>query len=339
MTMTTRPSPLEIDQTAASWAARRCAGLAPEEQAALDSWLDADLRHVGAYAKAEAVLAELDRAGAAGAQALRLQQIPTHNVAWKRRTMLTGIAATGLVIVGGTASLTRLPVIAASCASWLKQVLRQESYSTSIGETKEVVLADGSMITLNTNSRVQVDYDKARRQVSLVQGEALFDVAKNRKRPFIVTAGDTQVRAVGTSFTVRLLPQQPVQVLVSEGVVEIKRPQVPQAPPVRLAANTMAVAPPEAPISTEPVAAPQVIRTLAWREGRISFDNETLANAAREFSRYSDVQIRVPAELENQTITGLFVSTDPVGFARAAAISLNLHVEVSNREVWLRREE
>ena len=240
--------------------------------------------------------------------------------------MLVGGAAAGLVVAAGG-------------AIWLSRFLRQESYSTNIGETKEVVLSDGSMVTLNTNSQIQVDYNKARRQIRLVQGEALFDVAKNKKRPFIVTAADTQVRAVGTSFTVRLLPQQPVQVLVREGVVEIKRPQVPQASPVRLAANTLAVAPPEAPIATEPVAEPQVTRNLAWREGRIAFDNETLANAAREFSRYSDVQIRVPAELENQTITGLFVSTDPVGFARAAAISLNLRVEVSNREVWLRREE
>lgn len=339
MTMTTRPSPLEIDQTAAGWAARRCAGLAPEEQAALDSWLEADPRHVGAYAKAEAVLAELDRAGAAGAQALRPQQMPVPNPVWKRRAVLTGAAAAGLAVVGSTAALTHLPAVTADCAAWLMHMLGSESYSTSIGETKEVVLSDGSIVTLNTNSQIQVDYSAARRQIRLVQGEVLFDVAKHKKRPFIVIAGDTQVRAVGTSFTVRLLPQQPIQVLVREGVVEVKRPQVPQAPPVRLAANTMAVAPPEAPISTEPVAEPQVTRNLAWREGRIAFDNETLANAAREFSRYSDVQIRVPAELENQTITGLFVSTDPVGFARAAAISLNLHVEVSNREVWLRREE
>ncbi|HEY2011417.1 MAG TPA: FecR domain-containing protein [Rhizomicrobium sp.] len=311
---------------AAEWAARRCVGLTREEQLALEVWLAADPRHVGAYAKAEAVLAELDRAGAAGPEALRLPPTPPADGGVKRRTMLAGSAAAGLGLAAGG-------------ATWLSWFLRQESYSTSIGETKEVVLSDGSLVTLNTNSQILVDYSKARRQIRLVQGEALFDVAKNKKRPFIVIAGDTQVRAVGTSFTVRLLPQQPVQILVREGVVEIKRPQVPQAPAVRLAANTLAMAPAEAPISTEPVAEPQVTRDLAWREGRIAFDNETLANAAREFARYSDVQIRVPAELENQTITGLFVSNDPVGFARAAAISLNLHVEVSNREVWLRREE
>ena len=106
---------------------------------------------------------------------------------------------------------------------------------------------------------------------------------------------------------------------------------------MRLVANTLAVAPPQAPISIEPVPRIQVARDLAWREGRIAFDNETLANAAREFGRYSDVQIRMDPELENQTVTGLFVSNDPVGFARAAAISLNLRIEVANREVRLSR--
>ena len=324
--MITRSSPQEIDRTAAEWAARRFAGLTQDEWSALEAWLAADQRHLGAYAKAEAVLAQLDRAGAAGPDALRMQTARPGVVNVKRRAVLAGSAVAGLAVMAGG-------------GVWLAQQLGQEEYFTSLGETREVVLSDGSMVTLNTNSRVQVNYGKERRLVRLVQGEVLFDVAKNKKRPFIVTAGDTQVRAVGTSFTVRLLPQQPVQILVREGVVEIKRPQVPQAPAVRLAANTLAVAPAEAPISTEPVAEPQVTRNLAWREGRIAFDNETLANAAREFARYSDVQIRVPAELENQTITGLFVSNDPVGFARAAAISLNLHVEVSNREVWLRREE
>ena len=323
--MTTRLSPQEIDRIAAEWAARQCSGLSQADQQALDRWLTDDPRHLGAYAKAEAVLAQLDRIGAAGPDALRtLPVTPAIGSAFNRRTALIGSMAAGLTLSAGG-------------MFWLWRLLRQESYSTRIGETKEIVLSDGSLVTLNTNSRLLVHYSKTRRQIQLLQGEALFDVAKNKKRPFIVTAGDTQVRAVGTSFTVKLLPEQPVQVLVREGVVEINRPHVPQAPAVQLAANTMAVAPPEAPISTEAVPHIQVTRDLAWREGRIAFDNQTLANAAREFERYSDVQIRVPPELEDQTITGLFVSNDPVGFARAAAISLNLHVEVASNEVRLSR--
>jgi len=326
MIMNTRHSPQEIDQRAAEWAVQCHDGLMPQDRCAFEAWLQADPRHVGAYAKAEAVLAQLDRAGAAGADALRVQTGVPRQEGLKRRTMLVGSAAAGLAVAAGG-------------AAWLTRLLQQESYSTRIGEIKEVVLADGSMVTLNTNSRIDVHYTKDRRKIHLIQGEALFDVAKNKQRPFIVTAGDTQVRAVGTSFTVRLLPQQPVQVLVREGVVEIKRPQVPQASSVRLAANTVAIAPPDAPISTEPIPRLQVSRDLAWREGRLAFDNEPLAGAAQQFARYSAIEILISPDLENQTVTGLFVSNDPVGFARAVAISLNLQLEVTGDGVRLSREQ
>jgi transmembrane sensor len=326
VSMNTRRSPQKIDQRAAEWAVRRCADLTPQELSAFEAWLAADPRHIGAYAKAETVLAQLDRAGAAGADALRLptRLPPRENL--KRRTMLVGSIAAGLAVATGG-------------ATWLADLLGQESYSTHIGEIKEVVLSDGSLVTLNTNSRITVRYTKSRRQIQLIQGEALFDVAKNHKRPFFVTAGDTQVRAVGTSFTVCILPQQPVRVLVREGVVEVNHPHVPQASPVQLAANTVAVAPPDAPISAEPVASVRISKDLAWREGHLAFDDEPLADAARQFSRYSTIEILVSPDLESQTVTGLFVSNDPVGFARAVAISLNLQLDLDSEGVHLSREK
>jgi transmembrane sensor len=322
--MSTRQTHQEIDHVAASWAARRCNGFSADDAAALDAWLQADPRHLGAYMKAEAVLALLDQAGTAGAQALRQADAPADPMLAKRRAVLMGAAAACVAAaVTGTAAV--------------RYLLAEEAYATNIGETKEIALSDGSLVTLNTNTHITVRYTKALRQIMLLQGEALFDVAKNTRRPFIVLAHDTQVRAVGTSFTVKLLPQQVVQVLVREGVIEIRRPDVPEAPPVRLAANNMALAPVKAPISTAPMPNLQVSRNLAWRQGRIDFDNETLADAAREFGRYSDIQIRMAPGLEGQTVTGLFVSTDPVGFARAAALSLNLRVDVGTREVTISR--
>ena len=322
--MSTRPTHQEIDHIAAGWVARRCNGLSADDAAALDAWLEADPRHFGAYMKAEAVLARLDQAGAAGAQALRSQDTPAVPAFARRRTVLMGAAAACLAAAA-------IGVVA------VRHVVGDEVYATNIGEAREIALSDGSIVTLNTNTRISVRYTKALRQIALLQGEALFDVAKNKHRPFIVQAHDTQVRAVGTSFTVKLLPQQLVQVLVREGVIEIRRPDVPEALPVRLAANNVALAPVKAPISTAPMPTAQVSRSLAWRQGRIAFDNETLAEAAREFERYSDIPIRVAPDLEGQTVTGLFVSTDPVGFARAAALSLNLRVDVRNREVTISR--
>ena len=238
--------------------------------------------------------------------------------------MLTGSAAASIAAVLASAGL-----------AW--KVLRRNSFETRIGETEVVPLSDGSVITLNTDSKVEVYYTKAMRRILLVRGEALFDVAKNKGRPFIVEARDMEVRAVGTSFTVKLLPDRPVQVLVQEGVVEVKRPEIPQAPPVRVSLNSKALAPPDAPIHTESVEPVEVTRDLAWRLGRIAFDNKSLKDAAEEFGRYSDIRISIDPEVADETITGLFVSNDPVGFARAAATSLGLHAEIRDKEVHLAR--
>jgi transmembrane sensor len=156
-------------------------------------------------------------------------------------------------------------------------------------------------------------------------------VAKNKRRPFIVTAGDTKVRAIGTSFTVSMLPARPILVLVREGVVELQRTTM--AVPIRASANVQVLAPSNAPIATVAIPEAQVERDLAWQYGKIAFDNQPLQEAADEFARYSDVRIIVDPEVAGRTVTGLFVSSDPIGFARAAASVLKLRLDVKGREV------
>ena len=321
--MITRLTCQEIDRQAAHWAAKLNSGsLTDPEQAAFECWLATDVRHMGAYAKAEAVLSQLGRVGAAGAGSLR--STPFSEGLTRRRIVLAGgiAASVGVMLAGGG-------------IAW--RYLGRQTYATRIGETQVVPQIDGSVVTLNTDSKVTVNYTKSTREIHLLQGEALFDVAKNKVRPFIVFAGDTQVRAVGTSFTVRLLPDRPLQVLVQEGTVEVKRADIPQAPPVRVAVNSKAIAPEDAPIKTERLEPMEISRALAWRVGRIAFDNETLRAAAQEFARYSAIEIQIDPSIADETITGLFVSNDPVGFARAAATSLNLRAEIGDKEVRITR--
>jgi transmembrane sensor len=318
--VTKKASYQDVNRQAAEWLAKVDAGsMTLSEKAAFDCWLAADMRHLGAYAKAEAVLSQLERVGAAGADWLRLSEPPPQLIT-RRRIVLTGGIAAGVAMATLGVEFTR-------------RYLGKETYTTRIGETKIIPLVDGSVITLNTSSEVAVDYTRARREVHLLYGETLFDVAKNKSRPFIVVAGDTHIRAVGTSFTVKFLPNQPLQVLVQEGTVEVRRPDIPQASPVRVSINSRAVAPQNAPIETQAIEPARIKRDLAWRTGRISFDNVTLKMAAEEFARYSEIQIEVDPAIANQSITGLFVSNDPIGFARAAATSLNLHAEIGKRVV------
>ena len=177
------------------------------------------------------------------------------------------------------------------------------------------------------------------RSVELVHGEALFDVAKNRTLPFVVAAGDTSVRVVGTSFTVRRLETTPVQVLVREGIVEVFKPTMIDARPLRISANTRAVAAVEASdIAARPVPVAQLHRELAWQDGHLAFEGQTLEQAAAEFARYSDVRIVIDDPvLAHEEIAGLFRATDPVGFAETIAISLNARAQVGEGEVRLTR--
>jgi transmembrane sensor len=243
-----------------------------------------------------------------------------------RRLFLGGGVAAGFTAILGA-------------ASYVTRALGAEHYQTQIGEMRVIPLSDSSVISLNTNSEIVVRYSSSRRYIQLLRGEALFDVAKRKKRPFIVQAGSTQVRAVGTSFNVRVLPDQPVQVLVREGIVEIKRSDVPVAPVVMAAMNSRAIAPPDSPIVATSVETAEVGRVLAWRVGRIAFHGETLGEAAAEFARYSDVRIQIDdPEIANQRVTGLFVSADPVGFANAVAVSFDLHAEISDKKIRLTRQ-
>jgi len=314
----------EIDAEAADWTARIDRGpLAPAEDQAFDAWLNGDIRAAGAYGRMRALALTSERARALGPDFDPSHFVSAEPLTRRRAMQLSGaIAATALI---GLAS------------AW--QFLgRRGHFSTGKGETKVIALKDGSVVTLNTASEIAVNYTEAQRSVELMRGEALFDVAKNKARPFVVAAGDTNVRVVGTSFTVRHLETAPVQVLVREGIVEVFKPAAGLAP-VRITANDMAEAGGVAgEIAVRAMPETQVHRQMAWQSGQIAFEGETLSQAAAEFSRYSDTRIVVvDPGLAREEIAGLFKATDPVGFAKTIAISLNARADVGEGEVRLTR--
>ena len=315
--MAPRLTSAEIDDLAAGWAAKLDHRvLSADEEAELGAWLDTDPRHLGAFAKARAVALHSRRAKALG------PSFDAGRVVSSRRNFLAwgGAAAAASVLAAGT-------------TAW--RWLRADSFSTQIGETRVVPMVDGSVITLNTDSEVAVRYTGASREIHLLRGQALFDVAKDAARPFTVDAGGTSVRAVGTSFSVSRLADHPVEVLVREGVVEIRRDDD-SGPPVRAAANTRAVVEHHAAVVPASVDSATVTRETAWQIGRIAFEGETLSQAAAEFARYSEIRIVIDDPgIGAHTVTGLFVSNDPVGFAKAVALSLNLKTEVGENTVRL----
>lgn len=318
----------EIDAEAASWVARiDCGPLSPAGEDEFGRWIEGDVRRLGAFGRIRALSLASEKARALG----------------RDFGVTANTTAAGLAVASRRQLLTRGTAVAASLlvasATGLGLLLPRYRYATGKGETRVVALSDGSVITLNTGSELAVEFSDATRAVRLIRGEALFDVAKNVKRPFVVGAGDTRVQVVGTSFTVRNMEALPVQVLVREGIVEISDPVSDKGHVVRVAANTRAIALPDhSAISAIPVVPAELHRELAWKDGFLAFEGQSLASAAAEFARYSDTRIVVADPvLAQEEIAGLFKATDPVGFAQTVAASFKAHVTIRENEVWITR--
>jgi transmembrane sensor len=317
-----RETAADIEAAASAWAAKADRGPFSEaEQVALEAWAAADPRRAGAYARALAAGAYLDRASALGPDFRPGRPLTRRNVD-RRRMLFAGgaIAASlagafGLHALGGEA-----PII------------------TPKGDVRRVSLPEGSAVTLNTDTAIRPHLDPDLRRVDLMKGEALFDVAKDPARPFVVVAQDIRVRALGTSFTVRIRDDRSVEVAVREGVVEVSRAD--GSAGVRLAAQTAAVAPVAGVIAKTSASADALERAIAWREGRLDLSGLTLAQAAEEFARYSDRRILIDdPQVGAMRVAGAYSLSDPEGFARAAALSLGLAADVTPQGVRLRKSE
>lgn len=314
---TRRQTAREVDLAAAAWAARADRGLSPAEEAALSAWLAGDARRQGAYAKALGISLHTRRAAALG-PTYRLDSFAAPRAGLSRRGLMA--AAGGALAAGAVAAVT---------ASWV----RRDRYSTRLGEVRAIALQDGTVVTLNTQSAIAVSYSRRYRRIQLISGEALFDVAKDASRPFLVSAGLAQVRAVGTSFTVSHLPAAPVEVMVREGVVEVGDAASTKPAVLRLGASEKATVSPTA-IVGRALSGAELRRRLSWRDGQLSFEGETLGEAAAEYARYSDVRIVIDdPSLRGRAIVGLFQTNDPVGFAKAVGTAFNARVEVGEGEV------
>ncbi|WP_372784546.1 FecR domain-containing protein [Phenylobacterium sp.] len=319
--MTTRETSEDIDDAAAVWAARLDGEpLSFEERRALEAWTTADPRRQGALARAMAILAHFDRAKALGPQFdPRAHARPSGGLRIGRREFVAG----GSLAAG-------LGAVAVLAPSLLQPA---QQFATAKGEVRSVPLEDGSVVWLNTGSTIKVNYNSSRRGIVLVSGEALFDVAKNPSRPFVVRAESMDVRAVGTSFTVSRLANRPVEVVVREGLVDLSRDD---STAVRLTPGARALAPSSGPVQVSQLGSDSVSRALSWRKGLLDFDGTTLGDAAATFARYSDQQIVIDdPELSGRTVTGLFSSTNPVGFAQAVALSMNIKARTVGDTVHL----
>jgi len=332
-----RPEPDSPDaqrraQTAADWLVRRDRGLTAAEQDEFLDWLAADPRHGEWLALHRSVVGDFTalahwRPEHSEEPNRDLLAPPRRRIHWLAPTLLAAAAAIALAVVWHRAT----PAVPA--------VLPLPS-----PELKRRILEDGSSVELNHGAVVTTDFSATERRATLVRGEALFTVAKNPGRPFIVRAGGVDVRAVGTAFSVRL-DQAAVEVLVTEGRVALARMEDgTQTTADRKPDPSSALGPPPSEIAaghratvsltnTEPpqivAVSPQAIaQQLNWHPQLLDFSSAPLAVAVAEFNRRNRVQfVLADEELAALPIVASIRSDNIEGFAKFLAAAPGVQIE------------
>lgn len=292
------------------------------ELAALDEWLDADPRHVRAFRRiADAELRVREHGGLADplpqADAERAAAIEAEGAPRARTIGDMLPAAANDIAEADTGELARRrrgllqhPLVRWGAASALAASLvlavvglpggglTGTPVSTAIAQTRVLTLADGSRVTLGPSSRIATAIDGKQRRVTLLAGEAFFEVAHDRSRPFWVEAGDARIQVVGTKFDVSRAGGR-VQVSVLEGVVKVHEPapvfaksavrvlRASQMVETADAPTSVFSAAPPAPIAVDPVPAGD------WRGGRLTYIDARLGDVVADLNRYYAPGVRL----------------------------------------------
>jgi transmembrane sensor len=333
----------QIEATAAAWFAKREGGnWSAADQAELDTWLDRATAHRIAFIRIAATWERAGRLAALGAgvppgtipqrDAWGIAPIGQADSSAKATDELPidalepaisssrsqGSVARPTRVVGFNKRLGALAagliVASAATAIWYISMPHGTAYSTQIGALASVPLSDGSHVTLNTDSRIHVSFSAGERVVKLDQGEAFFEVSKDRSRPFVVDTGNKRVTAVGTQFSVRRDGTE-IRVLVTDGRVRIDRQDVPSGlGATQVAAGSQARTKGNSVLLDQPEPT-QLEQILSWRTGYLVFHETPLAEAIAEFNRYSSRKIVIDdPTLASLHIGGRFRSTDAEAF-------------------------
>lgn len=287
---------------AAQWFARMHSGEATEEdRRGFEAWLTADAQHGRQYRN----LAYLWEAARVVPEA-RLRALAEDVAAAAPRTVRPWRRlGVGLVCACLLAGVVSLPDTSRPLVSPLERL----ELATHKGERRQTTLPDGSILTLNADTRVIVRFDGEQRLVELRRGEAFFDVRHETSRPFVVDAGMGQVTVTGTRFNVRR-DVETLQVSVESGSVLVQSGRWWHRSEHRLAAGQQTVA--HAGKALDPVAPVHVGQVAAWRRGKVIFSNTPLADVVSDMNRYLRKPVMLDApRLAQHRVSGVFSIEDP----------------------------
>lgn len=282
-----------VETTAAQWLARQDSGnWTATDQADLDRWLEESTAHTVAYVRLEAAWARADRYKVLGA-GVPAGKIPTPEE-FNFSSFFSGRRPRQLrqSLRRARTLAASIVVVLAAAVAWYLWPSSGPDYKTPVGGTASVPVADGSQVILNTDSAIRVSLSNTERRVQLDQGEAYFEVAKDPARAFVVSAGNKRIVAVGTKFSVRRLGDD-VRVSVTEGKVRIE-----EEPFLAGARESMSLVAAgnvantrEGSVLVQHESLAEVEESLSWRNGYLTFREDTLRDAVAEFNRYNSRKI------------------------------------------------
>jgi transmembrane sensor len=311
---------LGSDEAAALLRVRQDAGVDDLDDAVFDAWLAADPANADAWSRICASWAAFDDIGDhAAVQELReaaLEQ-PRHQRRWR-----SAIAASVAVVAatGGALLLNRPDVTGSAVGGLVADAGAVRPLTTAKGERRTFALADNSKVTLNTDSAVAVAFrPDGERRLELIRGQAYFEVAPDKARPFVVAYQGRTVTAIGTAFEVRA-ERAAMRVILVEGRVSVGRVD---SPPVVMRPGQQLLAGPRG-LTLSPA---DLGATDDWRRGVVTFRKTPLKAAAEEFNRYTGRQLLISDPRVGQlTVSGVFRTDDAGRFARTVEAILPVRV-------------
>jgi transmembrane sensor len=314
----------DIERIAADWLARRDSGaLSPADEAAFVGWLNASVAHRVSYLRLNATWTRTQRLAAL--EHRDAFAYPFAATAARLRHAIRGaIAVTCLVL---------------TCAvGWYGWHYSQSIYRTEIGAMQSLPLADGSRITLNTNSKLRVALSKGRREIDLHQGEAYFEVKHDGARPFLVHSGEVDVEVVGTQFAIHRSDES-VRVLVNDGHVRVHAFVAASRKryALEMVAGDIAVLA-AGGIEHRHATPEELDAALSWRKGQIVFRDIPLAAAVAEFNRYRNKPlVIVDPQLAEMRIGGTFRTSNADGFLQLLQHGFDVDISTQEEAILLSR--
>jgi transmembrane sensor len=335
-----KPHPAIITEASAWFVEFRTGDVSSDVRSRFIDWLRRSPEHIQAYLEVSGAWSELPTADPErkidiSALILRAREEPDIVALARARPpqnrTLAQAARRSRWLPWQLATAALVVVVLACTAIFLHDVAGGSVYSTEIGEQRTIQLADGSTIELNARSRVQVHLTDRERAVTLLNGQALFRVAKDKDRPFIVRAGDAQVRAVGTEFDVYRKSEATVVTVVEGRVETYDRSNGNEGAAIVLSAGEQLTV--AAHAASKPTRTDTGVAT-AWVQKRLIFDETPLSDVAEEFNRYNRRPLTIDdPELQKLRISGVYSSTDPASLINFLRSQSSMQVTESEREV------